>query len=45
MPAYVCHDVFIYHDKTSVTNPVARDAMLLNMQLTDKKNGEVGKHA
>lgn len=42
--AYVCHDVFIYHDKTSVSNPIIREAMLRNMQLTNKP-GTLGKQA
>jgi hypothetical protein len=40
--AYMCHDVFVYHDKTASYSADTREAMMRNMKLTNKKGQATG---
>ena len=39
IPAYVCQDTFVYHDKTGSGSALIKAAMEKNMKLVNKKGG------
>ena len=42
IPAYVCQDTFIYHNKSATASPLTRAAMEANRAQVNKKGEEPG---